>query len=207
MNDSAQAGTARDVVVIGASAGGVGVLPHDRQRAGGRPAGRRARGAAHGRIPLPPSPNILGRAGRNTASIAEHMEPLRRGHITVARPDHHLLIDNGMVVLTRGPKEHHTRPATRPAVPLGRAVGRAARDRRGVERLQRRRHGWPAGHQAVRRAGGVQDPKDAEEPVMPASALTHVAVDRCLAARQLAGATPNWFVNRFRLWPRPRRRS
>ena len=59
-------------------------------------------------------PDLLRKAGRLSASHPQEEEPIRRGHIYVAPPDRHLLIEAGKVCLSRGPREHFTRPAIDP---------------------------------------------------------------------------------------------
>ena len=101
------------------------------------------------------------------------------GRIYVAPPDHHLLIDNGRIQLTKGPKEHFTRPAIDPLfVSAALGYGPAAV---GVV-LTGTMDDGTAGLQAIKECGGlavVQDPEDAPEPSMPRSALKHVKVDHC----------------------------
>lgn len=185
VNEIAQATTTRDIVVIGASAGGVGVL---RKLASELEAGLPAAmlivlhiGAFRSYLA-----DILSKAGRNTASLAKHGDPLRIGHIYVAPPDHHLLVHKGIVQLSRGPKEHHTRPAIDP---LFRSAALWGGPRVIGVVLSGCNDDGTAGLQAIKQCGGlavVQDPSDAEEPVMPASAVTHVHVDRCVPASLIA---------------------
>ena len=47
-------------------------------------------------------PDLLRKAGRLFASHPQEEEPIRRGHIYVAPPDRHLLIEHGKVCLSRG---------------------------------------------------------------------------------------------------------
>src|SRR5262245_35458587 len=54
---------------------------------------------------------LLEHWGRLPASEATDGMPLQTGHIYVARPDHHLLIGNDHLHLTRGPKEGMHRPS------------------------------------------------------------------------------------------------
>ena len=102
-----------------------------------------------------------------TVEVAEDQAFLRKGAIHVAPPDHHLLIDDGRLRLTHGPREHHTRPAIdslfRSAALWGgpRVIGVV---------LSGRNDDGTAGLQAIKACGGmaiVQHPQDAEEPTMP----------------------------------------
>jgi two-component system chemotaxis response regulator CheB len=103
----------RDLIVIGASAGGVGAL---QVIAAALPANVPAAVLVVLHIGMHPSRMhaILERAGPNGASAAVHGEPLRRGHIFVAPSDRHLLVQDDRIVLYRGPKENHSRPAIDP---------------------------------------------------------------------------------------------
>jgi len=103
---------------------------------------------------------------------------LRAGRIYLAPPDHHMFVEDSAVRLSRGPKEHYTRPAIDP---LFRSVALTYGPRAiGVVMT-----GWgedgTAGLQAIKACGGrvfVQQPAEAEQPDMPMTALHYVAVDR-----------------------------
>src|SRR5437667_11161087 len=94
-----------DIIVIGASAGGVDAL---RTLVAGLPADLPAAVfvvvhlPAHGPSVLP---KILTRAGRLPAVHPEDGQPIRNGTIYVAPPDYHLLVKPGSVRLARGPRE------------------------------------------------------------------------------------------------------
>jgi two-component system, chemotaxis family, protein-glutamate methylesterase/glutaminase len=147
-------------------------------------------------------PELL--AGRGPLSVAHAVdrEPLRPGHVHVAPPDRHMLVEGGEIRLARGPKEHHARPAVDPLF-RSLALTRGP-DAVGVV-LTGRLDDGTAGLQAIKACGGVavvQDPSTAEEPGMPASALRYADPDHCvdlesipgvlvsLAARAPAGAAP-----------------
>jgi two-component system, chemotaxis family, protein-glutamate methylesterase/glutaminase len=162
------------IVGIGASAGGVDALiklvsplPADLPHAicivlHVAPAGRSLLAGILGRhTPLPVS----------TAEGGEHLAP---GRIFVAPPDRHLLVRDGHVVLTRGPKENGVRPAVDATLrSLAAASGPAA-----VAVILSGALGDGAnGALAVRQAGGtviVQEPADAIVPSMPERALAAV---------------------------------
>jgi two-component system chemotaxis response regulator CheB len=105
----------RDIIVMGASAGGVDVLA---QLARGLPSGLPA--SLFVVCHFPPGgrsvlPDILSRAGPLLASHGVDGEPFYPGQIYVAPPDHHLLLaPGGRIRLTRGPRENHHRPAVDP---------------------------------------------------------------------------------------------
>src|SRR5688572_33026128 len=96
----------KDIVVIGASLGGIEALkmlvaafPNDLKAA--------IFVVVHIASTSPGVlPSILQRATRLSASNARDGEEMRHGHIFVAPPDHHLLLDQGgKVRISRGPKE------------------------------------------------------------------------------------------------------
>jgi two-component system chemotaxis response regulator CheB len=176
----------RGVIAIGASAGGVGALQHlarhlDREI----PAAVLV--VLH--IGAHPSilPELLEKCGPTPVAHACDGEILRAGRIYVAPPDHHMLVEDGAIRLTRGPKEHHTRPAIDP---LMRSVALAYKAAAiGVVMT-----GWgddgTAGLQAIKACGGlafVQSPAQAEHPSMPMSALQYCQVDATFEVGELAG--------------------
>jgi two-component system chemotaxis response regulator CheB len=173
------------VVVVGASAGGVEAL---RAMTAGLPADLAA--AVLVVLHMPASgtsalPAILTRTGSLSAAHARDGEPLRGGHIHVARPDHHLLVVDGTVALSRGPSENSHRPAIdtlfrSAAVAHGSAVT-------GVL-LSGVLDDGVAGLHAIARRGGtvvVQDPDDALYPSMPEHALRVVKPDHVVAAAEI----------------------
>lgn len=124
---------ASSLVVVGASAGGVEGL---RTIAAGLPADLPAAvGVVLHVSPTARSllPEILGRAGPLSAGHAEDGEPILAGHIAVAPPDHHLLVD-GAAFPQRGGRVWRPRRGRRP---LGCARGRS--DRGGISRASRER--------------------------------------------------------------------
>ena len=176
----------RDLVVIGASAGGVEVLtrvvrdlPRDLQAA----------------ICIvlhiaPGSPSmlahILGRAGALPCRPARDGERLREGVILVAPPDHHLAIEDSQVRLTVGPRENGHRPAIDV---LFRSAARALDSRVLGVVLTGTRDDGAAGLAVIKAAGGaaiVQDPSDAMYAGMPASAIANVTVDAIVPAALVA---------------------
>lgn len=111
-----------DIVVIGASAGGVeALMTLVRALPADLPA------AVFVVLHLPPDgesalPQILSRAGALPAAHSEDGEQIMRGRIYVAPPDHHLLVEQGFVRVMRGPRENRSRPAVDP---LFRSAARA----------------------------------------------------------------------------------
>ena len=130
---------------------------------------------------------ILGRAGPLPAEEARQGRRIEAGRIYVAAPDRHLLVIDDTLHLSHGAKEHHARPAIDPLF-LSAALARGA-GAIGVL-LTGRLDDGTAGLQAIKSCGGtaiVQDPADAEVPDMPASALRHVEVDHCVTLAQMPG--------------------
>jgi len=119
------------------------------------------------------------------ASHAVHGEPIRRNHIYLAPPDHHLLVSDGHLHLSRGPRENWARPSVdalfRTVAPV---FGQGAI---GVI-LSGNLNDGTAGLYEIKRSGGraiVQDPADARAPSMPRSAIENVTVDYRLPAGQI----------------------
>lgn len=173
------------VVVVGASAGGVEAL---RAMTVGLPADLAAAVLVVLHMPAGGTsvlPAILKRTGSLPAAHVRDGEPLRGGHLHVARPDHHLLIVDGTVALSRGPTENGHRPAIdalfrSAAVAYGSAVT-------GVL-LSGVLDDGVAGLHAIAGQGGtvvVQDPDDALYPSMPEHALRVMKPDHVVPAAEI----------------------
>ena len=59
-------------------------------------------------------PYLLQREGKLPAAFAEDEQAIEPGHIYVAPPDCHMLVERRPHSIGRGPKVHHTRPAADP---------------------------------------------------------------------------------------------
>jgi two-component system, chemotaxis family, protein-glutamate methylesterase/glutaminase len=175
-----------DIIVIGASAGGVSAL---RKLIASLPDSLEASlfVVQHSHADGPEQlAKMLQTAGGLKASYAEDKAPFAPGHLYLAPADHHLLLEPGMMRVVRGPKENRHRPAIDPlfrsaAVHYGpRTVGVV---------LTGILNDGTAGLAAVNQCGGitvVQDPEDADAPEMPASAQEHVTVDHCVPMADMA---------------------
>jgi two-component system chemotaxis response regulator CheB len=176
----------RDLVVIGASAGGVETL---KRVVGGLPADLGAAICIVLHI-APDSPSllarILSRSGPLPCQSAQDGDRLRVGEILVAPPDRHLVVEDDRVLVTTGPREN----GHRPAVDVLFRTAAVAKERRviGVV-LSGTRGDGAVGLAAVKAHGGatiVQDPSEALYPGMPVSALAHVAVDAVVRSELVA---------------------
>jgi two-component system, chemotaxis family, protein-glutamate methylesterase/glutaminase len=176
----------RDVIVVGASTGGLQAL---RSLMGGLPQNLPAAVLIVWHIsPYHESvlPELLTQAGPLPAHHARNGETLEPGRIYVAPPDHHLVLEANHVRVTRGPKENRVRPAVDP---LFRSAAYTFGPRVIGVVLTGALDDGTAGLWAIKDRGGiavVQDPKEAEQPSMPQSALRHVAVDYCLSVAEIA---------------------
>ena len=185
----------RDVIVVGASAGGFDAL---KRLVAALPADLAA--AVLVVLHLPPDPGtllsvLLNGAGRLPARDAENGEPILPGTVYIAPPDRHLLVERGdgggsagRLRVERGPKINHSRPA---ADPLFLSAARALGPRVAGVILSGTMNDGSAGLWAVRRQGGlaiVQDPDEAAYPGMPRSALAAVGegAARVLPVAQIA---------------------
>ncbi|MBE9063715.1 chemotaxis protein CheB [cf. Phormidesmis sp. LEGE 11477] len=128
---------------------------------------------------------LLDIAGPLKAKPAEDHEPILPGHVYVAPPDVHLLVKPGYLRLHRGPKENRHRPA---ADPLFRSAAIAYPGQTIGVVLTGYLDDGTAGLSAIKRCGGiaiVQDPEDADFPDMPTNALAAVDVDYQLPIRHM----------------------
>jgi two-component system chemotaxis response regulator CheB len=173
-----------DIVVIGASAGGVeaisivvSALPPDL-----RAAVLVVLHLARGRSMLP---DILSRAGHLPAVHPEDGDPIEYGKVYVARPDHHLIVEPGRMRIVHGPTENGSRPAVDP---LFRSAARVYGPRVVGVVLTGALDDGTAGLAAVKEAGGiaiVQEPDEAFASSMPRSARALVAVDHVARVRDI----------------------
>jgi two-component system chemotaxis response regulator CheB len=130
-------------------------------------------------------PSILDRAADLPVKGAAHGDRLAPGHVYVAPPDHHLLINDGRVALTQTPRENGHRPA------IDATMRTAAQAFDGASVgivLSGARDDGTAGLLAIKDAGGiaiVQDPEEALYPSMPRSAIDHVEVDAVLPVTRI----------------------
>jgi two-component system, chemotaxis family, protein-glutamate methylesterase/glutaminase len=176
----------RNVVVIGASSGGIEALS---RIAEDLPAALAAPVLVVVHIsPDSPGylPEILASRGSLPAKNAKEGEIARNGTIYVAPPDRHLVIEpNGRLRTPRGARENRSRPAVDP---LFRSAALAFGSRVIGVVLSGGLDDGAAGLRGIKMCGGttvVQDPGDAVVDSMPLSALRSVSVDYCRPVRDI----------------------
>lgn len=178
-------GNAQRIIVVGASAGGFEAI---KKFVAGLPADF----GASIFIVWHMSPNIhgilpqaLNRVNTIVATHGHNLEEIKPNRIYVAPPDHHLLVEEGRMLVTRGPKENRFRPAVDP---LFRSAAYAYGARVIGVILSGALGDGTAGLWTVKHYGGttiVQDPLDAEVPSMPESAIREVSIDHCVGIAEL----------------------
>jgi two-component system chemotaxis response regulator CheB len=178
----------RDIVTIGASAGGIealkvifGKLPRD------LPAAIAVvihRPAYYATVLV----RILDRLALLPVVEPADDTPVEHGRIYLAPRDHHMVFEGGRIRLDRGPHQHRTRPAVDPlflsaAEAFGPRVVGVLLSGGGADGVR--------GLIGIKAAGGmslVQDPEEARSPSMPASAIAEDDVDAVLRLDQIAAA-------------------
>jgi two-component system, chemotaxis family, protein-glutamate methylesterase/glutaminase len=178
-------GVKRDVIVIGASAGGVmaleelfAALP---QRLPAFIGVALHRSTSPGELVT-----VLARRSRLPIVEPKDSSPIKPGVIYLAPADHHLLFDHAHVAAHRGPKEHSTRPAVDPlfrsaAAHYGKRVVGILLTGAGEDGV--------SGLVAISQASGLtltQDPDDAYMPYMPINAMRFDDVAAVFPLRDMA---------------------
>jgi two-component system chemotaxis response regulator CheB len=167
----------RDTLAIGASAGGVEALlklAESLPREFPATVLVTMHLASHTRSVLD---DLLSRAGPLPASFARDKERLRKGHIFIAPPDRHLILEGDRLLLGRGPRENRARPAIDPMM---RSVALCCGPRAIGIVLTGTLSDGASGLWAIGQCGGmtvVQDPSDATFPDMPTNALNRLRPD------------------------------
>lgn len=175
----------RDIVVVGASAGGVAAL-----QSFVRHLPESFPGTVLVVLHIPPHTpsqlqDVLANAGSLPSTVAQDGEIVEPGRLYVASSDRHLLIEKNRLRVTRGPKENRSRPAVD-------ALFRSAAFTCGPRTIGIVLSGMlddgTAGLWAIKDRGGlavVQSPEEAEYSSMPENALQHVEVDAVLRLAEM----------------------
>lgn len=166
----------RDIVVVGASAGGVEALS---VLMSGLPPNLPASvfvvlHLMGGRSMLAP---ILSRCGPLPTTAALDHERIARSHVYVSPPDVHMVLENSHIRLTHGAREKGCRPAIDP---LFRSAAAVYGPRVIGVVLSGLLHDGSEGLSAIKAHGGlavVQDPSDAQYSAMPSAAIAATDVD------------------------------
>lgn len=177
--------TGHDIIVIGASAGGVEAIS---RIVSALPVELPAAVLVVLHVGRGPSvfPHILSRAGRLPATHPPDGEQLQHGRIYVAPPDRHMLLEGNTIRITKGATENGARPAVDP---LFRSAARNFGPRVVGVIASGALDDGTAGLVAVHQAGGVaivQDPNEAAAPGMPRNALAVVRTAEVLPLDQIA---------------------
>ena len=164
----------RNIIVVGASAGRVPALktllkglPPDLEAAVFLVLHTHSNGLAR----------VLELSSKLPVSVAKDGESIAIGHVYVAPPDFHLLLEQGHLHLSKSPKENRSRPAVNP---LFRSASIAYGPRVIGVILTGLFDDGTLGLWEIKRQGGiavVQSPSDAEYSGMPESAIQNVQVD------------------------------
>ncbi|QRR00661.1 chemotaxis protein CheB [Dyadobacter sandarakinus] len=175
----------RNIIVIGASAGGISAL---KQLCSSLPADLNASvfivwhmaPAVRGVLP-----QILNQVSAIHAAHGVDGEPIVSNRMYIAPPDHHMLIEQGRIRISHGPKENRFRPAVDP---LFRSAAYTYGNRVIGVVLSGALDDGTAGLWTIKYRGGltiVQDPIDAEVSSMPDSAIRQVTIDHIIPAEQM----------------------
>ena len=174
----------RDIVVVGASAGGVEAVSKLVENIAG------FKGAMFIVIHTGSGgpgllAELLNRRGTLPTLNAEDGKRIQPGYIHVAPPDNHLVLEHGRMRLIKGPLENRHRPSID-------ALFRSAANVYGPQVIGVVLTGYlddgSAGMLAIKRKGGlavVQDPRDALVPAMPQAAIEHANVDYVLPLAEI----------------------
>ncbi|HSV10734.1 MAG TPA: chemotaxis protein CheB [Hanamia sp.] len=170
----------RDIIVIGASAGGVEALTLLVKNLP-----EKINASIFIVLHIPPYsrsflPQILGKVTSIPVSHPKDGEKIEQRHIYVAPPDHHILIEEDRVVVKKGPKENRFRPSIDA---LFRSAAYIYENRVIGVVLTGALDDGASGLWTIKRFGGkalVQQPDEAAFPEMPLNVLQYVDVDYIL---------------------------
>jgi two-component system chemotaxis response regulator CheB len=175
----------RNIIVMGASAGGIEVLTRIFSEM--PPDLAAIVGVVLHRGPLPSQlVEVLSKKSSLPIIEPSHDLKLEKGRIFVAPPDHHLEFTPHHLVIRRGPKEHSTRPAIDP---LFRSVAQSFGNRVVSILLSGGGDDGVNGLTMINENGGIslaQEPQDSDMPYMPMNAIRYDHVDGILPVKAIA---------------------
>lgn len=119
----------------------------------------------------------LDRASNINVVSSEHNMPIEAGKVYFSIPNHHLFVENGVILHSHGPRENMFRPSIDV---LFRSAAVAYGNQCVGVLLTGRLHDGTVGLNAIKRCGGIsiiQNPETAEYPDMPTSAKDFVKID------------------------------
>ncbi|MBC3541036.1 chemotaxis protein CheB [Rufibacter sediminis] len=119
----------------------------------------------------------LNKTSKLTCQVATHEQIIEHGNVYFVPQDHHLLLQKGRMLVTKGPRENLFRPAIDP---LFRSAAAAYGPRVIGIVLTGMLQDGTVGMEMIKRSGGitmVQRPEEAEYPDMPLSVLNEIEVD------------------------------
>lgn len=181
----------RRIIVTGASAGGVEALKEFVTHLPGD-----LKASVFVVLHIPPYtqsflPEILGKV---TSLVVRHPndgDKIKEGHVYIAPPDHHLLIEHGRMGIKKGPKENRFRPAIDA---LFRSAAYVYKNKVIGIILSGALNDGTSGLWSIKRLGGiaiVQDPSEAFFPEMSQSAMEYVTVDHILSVKKMGSLLAN----------------
>jgi two-component system, chemotaxis family, protein-glutamate methylesterase/glutaminase len=179
-----------DLIVIGASAGGVQALEVLLAALPGNLPGNLP-AAIFVTVHFSPEsrsqlPMVFGRRTALSVDWAGDQAPILTSEVRVAPPDEHLLIEPGRMRVMHGPRENRHRPAIDP---MFRSAAWSYGPRVVGVVLTGYLDDGTAGLWAIKSCGGttiVQDPAEARHPDMPQNALMHNRIDHSLPLADIA---------------------
>lgn len=181
----------RDIVVIGASAGGVETLP---KLFDALPNDLSASFFVVMHV-LASSPSLLPKLiGKSSPFPTQHPNGktrIRKQNIYIAPPDYHLMIQDGHIELSHGPKENRHRPAIDV---LFRTAAHTYGPRVIGIVLTGNLDDGATGLKEIKKQGGIaitQDPDEALYPEMPLNAAAAVKPDFILSVLEIAKKLPH----------------
>jgi hypothetical protein len=140
-------------------------------------------------------PHLLALSGALFATHAIDGAPIKPGRIIVAPPDHHVVLQDGVMRVSQGPMENNHRPSI--DVLFRSAAASCSTGACGIL-LSGALDDGVAGVVAIHDAGGVafvQDPDEAQFPDMPINAIATGVVDGVYRAGRLFAAVKDWLNN------------